>query len=650
MEYNNRYEIIYQGGISMLKIALAQLDIHAGDPRFNTAAMKKAIAKAKQQGCDMIIFPELSIPGYFIGDVWDQPDFIDDCVRFGEKIQAASEGITVVYGNVAKEPGRVNLDGRTRKYNAMFVASDGKLLSPERSPYPFYIKTLLPNYREFSDIRYFTSLMEVAQERRAFPEDFLSPVRITFAGGRKLCVGPLICEDSWDDNYPFKPMSYLGNTYDIDLFVNISSSPFTQGKTERRHRLFGKAIGEIGRPAVYVNCTGIQNNGKNVYTFDGSSSAYDSDGHLHYECAAFGEELAIVEYDETRRAFTSPIRVSEPRSNTADIYASLHYGLKSFMASLGLDHVVIGVSGGIDSAVNAALYATVLPPENILLVNMPSCYNSEMTKGLAKELADNLGCLYTVIPVQDSLELTRRQFSDAVLYKNDIEAGRLELTSFIEENIQARDRSSRILAAAAAAFDGVFTCNANKAESSVGYATLYGDSAGFLAATADLWKHQVYDLARYLNDEVFKGEVIPRGSIDIVPSAELSSNQDITKGQGDPLVYPYHDYLFAAFVERWQRATPESILTWYLDGTLEKNIGCSVDVHQLFPTAKEFIDDLERWWRLLSGFAVAKRIQSPPILSISRRPFGNDLREAQLTPYYTTRYLELKERILSESI
>lgn len=115
------------------------------------------------------------------------------------------------------------------------------------------------------------------------------------------------------------------------------------------------------------------------------------------------------------------------------------------------------------------------------------------------------------------------------------------------------------------------------------------------------------------------------------------------------MIYPYHDYLFAAFVERWQRATPESILNWYIDGTLEKNIGCAVDVHKLFPTAKEFIDDLERWWRLLAGFAVAKRIQSPPILSISRRPFGNDLREAQLTPYFTTRYLELKERLLSES-
>lgn len=184
---------------------------------------------------------------------------------------------------------------------------------------------------------------------------------------------------------------------------------------------------------------------------------------------------------------------------------------------------------------------------------MPSCYNSDMTKSLAKELADNIGCLYTVIPVQDSLELTRKQFSETILHQGQADKGHLALTSFIEENIQARDRSSRILSAAAAAFGGVFTCNANKAETSVGYATLYGDSAGYLAATADLWKHQVYELAHYLNDKVFGREVVPQGSIDIVPSAELSNKQDVTKGQGDPLIYPYHDYLFAAFVERWQR-------------------------------------------------------------------------------------------------
>ena len=611
--------------------------------------MKDFIAKAKAARCDIVVFPELAIPGYFIGDIWDQPDYIDECVRFGEEIRDLSQGMAIIFGNVAKETDRVNLDGRTRKYNAMFIAYNGQWLSPARSPYPFYIKTLLPNYREFSDIRYFTSLIEVAQERHAFPEDFLSPVQISFDDGRKFRIGPLICEDSWDENYPFKPMHYLGKMYDIDLFVNISNSPFTLGKTQRRHRLFGQAIDKIHCPAVYVNCTGIQNNGKNIYTFDGASSTYQKDGSHHSACKPFTEELLLVDFDETTQTFTSPSQVQPEKSQIEDIYDSLHYGLKHFMDAIGVHKVVIGVSGGIDSAVNAALYATVLPPEDILLVNMPSCYNSDTTKSLAKELADNIGCLYTVIPVQDSLELTRKQFRETVLHQGEKEKGSLALTSFIEENIQARDRSSRILAAAAASFGGVFTCNANKAETSVGYATLYGDSAGYLAATADLWKHQVYELAHYLNDEVFGRHVVPQGSIDIVPSAELSNKQDITKGQGDPLIYPYHDYLFAAFVERWQRATPESILTWYLDGTLEKNIGCTVDVQQLFPTAKEFIDDLERWWRLLSGFAVAKRIQSPPILSISRRPFGNDLREAQLTSYFTTRYLELKERVLSES-
>jgi NAD+ synthase (glutamine-hydrolysing) len=311
-----------------------------------------------------------------------------------------------------------------------------------------------------------------------------------------------------------------------------------------------------------------------------------------------------------------------------------------------MDKVVIGVSGGIDSALNAALYATVLPPSNILLVNMPSRYNSDVTKSLAKELADNLGCLYTVIPVQDSLELTRRQIISAEIWQGGQQQAHLGLTSFIEENIQARDRSSRILAAVAAAFGGVFTCNANKAETAVGYATLYGDHAGYLAATGDLWKHQIYDLARYLNDCVFHRPMIPQGSIDIIPSAELSANQDISKGQGDPLIYPYHDYLFRAFIESWFRATPLTILQWYAEGTLEQHLGCPVDVRDLFPTAQAFIDDLERWWKLIAGFAVAKRIQSPPVLSVSRRSFGYDLREAQLTPYYASAYLALKKQLL----
>lgn len=622
----------------MLTFGLVQLNVHAGDPRGNTERMKHYIAKAKEQGCHIVIFPELAIPGYFIGDMWDQPDFIADCVQFGEEIKAASTGITVIFGNVAVDPARLNHDGRQRKYNAMFIAQDGKFIAPTHSPYPFYIKTLLPTYREFSDIRYFTPLTDVAQEQHQFPEDLLSPVQLSFADGQVLTIGPLICEDSWDENYAFKPMTTLHQEYSIDVFINISASPFTLGKTSRRHRLFGQAIQKLHTPAIYTNCVGIQNNGKNIYSFDGASGAYDQDGALHYECRPFTEELVVLQFDENTRHFTSPTQRHPMTDDTASLYACLHFGLRSFLEDIHVQKVVIGVSGGIDSAVNAALYATVLPPENLLLINMPSCYNSATTKDLAKQLADNIGAAYRVIPVQDSLELTRRQFKDASL----------SLTSFVEENIQARDRSSRILAAAAASFGGVFTCNANKAESSVGYATLYGDSAGFLAATADLWKHQVYDLARYLNEAVFQREVIPQGSIDIVPSAELSANQDITKGQGDPLIYPYHDYLFAAFIERWNRATPEQILTWYAQGTLEKEIGCSVKVADIFKTPKEFIADLEKWWNLIAGFAVAKRIQSPPLLSVSRRSFGNDLREAQLKPYYTTNYLALKEKLLQD--
>lgn len=630
----------------MLTIGLAQINVHAGDPRRNTETMLSYITRAKEKGCDIIIFPELAIPGYFIGDIWDQPDFIADCTYFGKYIQAASDGITIIYGNVGTDASLINRDGRQRKYNAMFIAQNGELIAPEHSPYPFYIKTLLPTYREFSDVRYFTPLTEVAQERHVFPEELLSPIKLSFSDGRSLTAGPLICEDSWDENYTFKPMSSLHTAYGVDLFINISASPFTLGKTSRRHRLFGKAIGELHTPAMYANCTGIQNNGKNIYSFDGASGAYDSEGQLHYECPSFIEDLGIVRFDEQTRQFVSPCHVQPRQSETASLYQSLHFGLKSFMEDIRVRKVVIGVSGGIDSAVNAALYATVLPPENILLVNMPSCYNSATTKGLAKDLADHIGANYTVIPVQDSLELTRRQINGASVLRNGKAADPLCLTSFMEENIQARDRSSRILAAAAAAFGGVFTCNANKAESSVGYATLYGDSAGFLAATADLWKHQVYDLARYLNTEIFGREVVPQGSIDIVPSAELSANQDIDKGQGDPIIYPYHDYLFAAFVEQWNRVTPETILFWYAEGTLAEHIGSSADIYQLFPTTQEFIADLEKWWNLIAGFAVAKRIQSPPILSVSRRSFGNDLRESQLRPYYTTRYLELKEKLL----
>ena len=310
--------------------------------------------------------------------------------------------------------------------------------------------------------------------------------------------------------------------------------------------------------------------------------------------------------------------------------------------------VVIGISGGIDSAVSAALYTKILGAENVLLVNMPSKFNSATTKNLSEQLAKNLGCKYCVVPIQESVDFTVKQIeSTAIKFLSEGSEENLKISSFVKENIQARDRSGRILAALSAAVGGGFTCNANKAETTVGYATLYGDEAGFLCALADLWKFQIYQLADYLNDEVYKREVIPQGIIEIVPSAELSDAQNVDEGKGDPLKYPYHDFLFRAFVE--ENLTPEDILKFYSEKNLESEIGCAEGlVEKYFPTAKDFVEDLERWWKLFTGFAVAKRIQSPPLISVSRRAFGSDFAESQNIPHFTQGYKDLKTKLLEK--
>ena len=285
-----------------------------------------------------------------------------------------------------------------------------------------------------------------------------------------------------------------------------------------------------------------------------------------------------------------------------------------------MSKVVIGVSGGIDSAVAAALYTQVVGAENVYLVNMPSVFNSATTKNLSEQLAKNLGCKYFVVPIQESVDWTVKQ----------LEASGIAVSNFVKENIQARDRSARILATMAAAVGGVFTCNANKAETTVGYATLYGDAAGFMSALADLWKFQVYDLARYMNAEIYKREVIPQGIIDIVPSAELSTAQNVDEGKGDPLRYPYHDYLLRAFAE--DDLTPEDILRWYVSSQVEDNIGCAAGlVEKYFPTAQEFIADLERWWK--------------QFMAVTYCPYGAR-QESQNGWHFTKKYLELKDKLL----
>ena len=434
----------------------------------------------------------------------------------------------------------------------------------------------------------------------------------------------------------FAPLLYELPNENIILAADASPFPICFGASA-----LAKTAHEKRKNIFYINTLGLQDKGKTVYAFPGRAYVFSAAGERITMSPAYTEGITIVD----TAALPAPAdRPAEPA--IAPIYRTLRYAVRKFLARIHMKRVVIGISGGIDSAVAAALYVDAIGAENVLLVNMPSKFNSATTKGLAAQLADNLGCRHMIVPIEESVSYTAKQLSEIPIEGAAAAPGEhLTISSFVRENMQARNRSGRVLGTIAAAWGAGFTCNGNKAETTVGYATLYGDLAGFLCALADLWKYQVYDLARYLNEHVYGRETIPQGIIDIVPSAELSDAQNVDEGKGDPIHYPYHDYLFRSFVEADRN--PEDILTHYADDDLEAYIGCEKGlVKTYFPTAEDFIADLEHWWGIYRGMAVAKRIQSPPLLSVSGHAYGSDYPESQIGAYETIAYRALKEKLL----
>jgi NAD+ synthase (glutamine-hydrolysing) len=637
--------------MNKIRICLAQMKVIPANPQENLKKVLSCIEKAKEDKAEIIVFPEMALPSYIIGDIWERESFINECMDCLEEVRKASDGITVVIGSIDIDKNKKNEDGRVRKYNTCFVFNDGNLIRKT-------IKTLQPNYREFDDNRHFydnrkKTFEDIKQHFEGggsiyFPENFVGYALFhdnqfktdNFRNPMNFNrIAIMLCEDAWDHDYTISPINEIKKvcrTLDAlespNLFINISCSPYTQGKNNKRNRVFGNHAKNINAPIVYVNSVGVQNNGKTIYSFDGNSCIYDKSGNQINPYKPFQEGCETIEIDLDENFGDTGYA---PQDDIKMVYDAIVYSTKEYMNEMGIKKVVIGASGGIDSAVVTALFSKILPARDILLVNMPSKYNSKTTKDAAEKLASNIGCPYKIIAIQDSVDLTKSQLKKVGL----------DLNSLAIENIQARDRSARVLAACSSSFGGPFTCNANKSEMTVGYSTMYGDTCGFISPIADLWKGQVYELAKYINKEAGY-DLIPKESIEVKPSAELSKDQDVTRSLGDPLNYPYHDKLFASWVERWNRLDPEDILRFYVDGILEQEIEYEGNIRELFRTHREFIDDLERWWNNFTGLAVFKRVIGCPIIGVSRRCFGFDMRESIVKYTYSKKYIQLKKQIL----
>ena len=571
-----------------MSIAIAQLAVKPGAPAENTEKMLSLIAEAKAARAEMIIFPELSISGRFLDYKMKNRAFLRECRESGYRIAAQCRDITVIFGNFDQRENQF--------YNTVFMARDGEL---KQLSAPMGDSYIAGAYDMFAPSRS-SHVYEMTIE------------------GRTCRVGFLLGD--WRKRvFPYK-------SNEVDLIIDITNRPYRPDKPILPARL--------PRPFISVNSFSLQNSGKAYYLFGGGSFFRDGQDILRARGDYLKEGLYIwsSEGGDISTALTGDQLLGEV----------LVSGVREFMSSIGCNKAVIGISGGIDSALASCIYSKALGPQNVYLISMPSRFNSNETKSLAAGMAKGLGTNFAVMPIQKGVDELLENFAQNPMQTVGGESRPLEFSGSVKENIQARERC-RILAAAAAAVGGIFTCNGNKAELSVGYATFYGDLAGAFAAQADLWKHQVYRASSYFQT------LYPDAPLDeiaaIRPSAELSENHDVTKGLGDPLIYAYHDYLLAYWVER--NADIYHALFHYEQGDLESVLGCEPGLcRRNFPTAAAFIEDLERWWRLYQGTAIAKRIQAPPLLALSARPFGEEHPESQGAVYYSNAYRNLKARLL----
>ncbi|REJ75545.1 MAG: NAD+ synthase [Acidobacteria bacterium] len=467
-----------------MKVTIGQINTTNGDIQGNVAKILRAIKKAREDRSDIVVLPELSIHGYTSQDWFQDEDIVSSALDPLQQIIPNTQGLTAVLGTIRPNPDK---DGR-RLFNSAAVIHDGKLLG-------FADKTLLPEYDVFDDPRYF----EPSNTRKLFE-----------ISGLKL--GVAVCEDFWNDKTFWKGRLYESDPTDelielgADLIVSVNASPFNKGKIKLRCDMVAHRAREEKIPIVFVNLVG----GNDGIIFDGASLVADEEGDIILQAKAFEEFVETVELD-VRKPDSRGITGNE----TEAIRRALVLGVRDYAHKNGFKKAVLGLSGGIDSALVATLACEALGPENVLCVMMPSPFSSEGSISDSQRLVENLGCELRIEPISDAY--------DVLLHQLKFEQPERGGENLAAENMQSRIRGVIIMAISNA--EGrLVLATGNKSELAVGYCTLYGDTNGGIAVIGDVLKTEAYALARQINESA-GNEVIPQEIIDKAPSAELAPDQ-----------------------------------------------------------------------------------------------------------------------------
>ncbi len=573
------------------KVSIAQINPKSGDLKGNALGILRAVRTAREDGADLLVCPEMSLTGYCLDEkLLMNSQFLRENKRvLMEELVPASQGIAVVVGFVDFDEGNLGPDDRPLRFNAAAVLQDGKLLQVVH-------KRLLPSYRYFDDERYFQ------------PGDEVEPVTIQAQAG-EVRIGVLICEDLWDEPYTLKPCR-IYREKGTDYLLCINASPFVcsspgerDGKWFVREKLVRSQIERHGIPIVWVNTVGIGDNGKNIIPFDGSSTAHDSSGNLVAHLPLFQEAQQSVSFEGGRAPHVQPPVFDREK----EIYEALVMSVRDYYEKVGIfEGVLEAVSGGIDSALGTAIAFEAMGPDLLTLYNLPSKYNSQQTQDAARQLAENFGVEYRVIPIQG---IMNRIVADFESYLHPV---RQPVTL---ENMQARIRGL-IMMAESNDLNALLLTNGNESEIALGYATLYGDLVGGLAVIGDRPKPDVYRMARYVNRR-WGEERIPRETFEIPASAELKEDQT------DPFDYEIVGPIISDYIERG--ASPAELVREFEEGRL-KGGKYPEDVYREYDSTS--FGELAGRLYLTMNRSVYKRVQAAPIVVVSERAFGFDLRES----------------------